>query len=124
MSRRREIESIIVGTLMGDFEEYYPVCSSLITADMFDDDEMRSLYRTMEQLNSEGQEVNVPAIVERLDIFIGEDVARLCELATFGSFRHKKIEYNMNVELFGKEGDRKTEVTFDDYVNRFLLMAS
>ena len=124
MNRRKELEHIIVGTLLGDFTEYYPVCRNFLASDMFEDDEMRSLYRTMEELNNEGKDVDVPAIVERQDIFIGQDVARLCALATFGSFQHKKVNYNMDVELFGKDGDRKTSVRFEDYVNRLYLMAS
>lgn len=123
MNRKREIERMIVGSLLSDFDEYYPMCQCGITADMFNDKMMRRVYGCMIQLHKEGMEVNISTVVERLNIFIGEIVSDLCGIAAFESFLHKKTEYNMNQELFSKE-PKYTEVTFEDYLKRFVLMTS
>lgn len=122
-TRRNELERIIIGSLMADFYEYYPACQYCVTQEMFDDKMMRRLYGCMIRLHQDGTEVNISTIVESMNIVIGEIVSYLCGIAAFESFLHKKTEYNMNQELFNKN-PRFTNVTFDDYVRRFIKMAN
>lgn len=124
MTRRQEIERIIIGTLLGDFPTYYTVCRNLVTVTMFSDDYLKELYTTMKDMDEEGIEVDVQSVIERKDIFIGQEAAKLCELATEWSFLHKKVSYNMNIELFDKTGKKPfTEVQFEDYVRRFIYLS-
>ena len=126
MTRREEIENIIIGTLLGSMtdESFFNSCRCCITPDMFSDDTNRRIYQVIFDMNSGGfVETNPSTIFMRYGYEVSGLVPRMCELAAEFSFVSKMSRYNENqFLLWSIYGIRPnySKVTFDDYVNRFI----
>ena len=124
MDRKKELENIIIGSLVNDFDEYYPSCRCSITPEMFSDDFLGKIYSIMSKMEKAGVEVNLCTLWQYPESTLnGDQLSDLCGLVVDYDFNHKKYMYNRSVELFGKSKRPKyTHVTFDDYVNKFVQM--
>ena len=61
MTRRKEIESIIIGTLLNTFEtDWFADCSYCITADMFTDKRNARIYSAICEYRNTGDKVITP----------------------------------------------------------------
>lgn len=128
MSRRQEIENIIIGTLLESTaeENYYVHCRCCISADMFIEEANRRIYGLIADMNAKGKPATTPS-----DIFAeyGESVMDILDAmvdkVVNWSFIHKKVQYNeywwVESQLSGCE-HKRTEVTFLDYINYFVKM--
>ena len=128
MTRREEIENIIIGTLLcSDYSvNYYESCRCCITPDMFSDDTNRRIYEIVVEMNANGIiEVSPYTIYTTYGDKVRDMICRMCELATDYSFLHMKTQYNemmfVRWHLLGIR-PRYTDVKFDDYVNRFIQL--
>ena len=126
MSRRQEIENIIIGTLLSSTcgDDYFASCRCCITEDMFADEMNRRIYRIVAEMSAQGcTEINPGSVLELYGDQVADMCYHMCELATEYSFLHKKVQYNerqfLNWCSYGIR-PRYTEVTFDDYINRFI----
>lgn len=125
MDRREQIESIIIGTLLNsdDKKNYYPDVKSVVSSDMFTDSRRGDIYDIIVEMNSKGLVRTWPdAIYEYLNHDIDKDfLAYIVELASEWYFLAKKVEYNEWIWMTGQK--RYTNVTFNDYVKRFVELA-
>lgn len=126
MSRKLEIENIIIGTLLCSTEDdnFFRSCRSSVNERMFSDEVNRRIFRMVAEMNAQGmQEVNPLTVYERYGKEVEDICYRMCELSSQYSFLHRKTQYNERQFLlyhgYGQEPNY-TNVTFDDYVNRFI----
>ena len=126
MSRKQEIENIIIGTLLCSTEDdnFFRSCRSSVNERMFSDEVNRRIFRMVAEMNAQGmQEVNPLTVYERYGKEVEDICYRMCELSSQYSFLHRKTQYNERQFLlyhgYGQEPNY-TNVTFDDYVNRFI----
>ena len=126
MSRKQEIENIIIGTLLCSTEDdnYFSSCRCCVTEEMFADEVNRRIYKMIAEMNAHGiQDVNPYTIFERYGEAVMDICYRMCELSSQYSFLHRKTQYNERQFLiyhgYGQV-PHYTDVTFDDYVNRFI----
>lgn len=126
MSRKLEIENIIIGTLLCSTQDdnFFRSCRSSVNERMFSDEVNRRIFRMVAEMNAQGmQEVNPLTVYERYGKEVEDICYRMCELSSQYSFLHRKTQYNERQFLlyhgYGQEPNY-TNVTFDDYVNRFI----
>ena len=126
MSRKQEIENIIIGTLLCSTEDdnFFRSCRSSVNERMFSDEVNRRIFRMVVEMNAQGMaEVNPLTVYERYGKAVEDICYRMCELSSQYSFLHRKTQYNERQFLlyhgYGQEPNY-TNVTFDDYVNRFI----
>mgnify|MGYP006874661417 CR=1 FL=1 len=91
---------------------------------MFSDEVNRRIFRMVAEMNAQGMpEVNPLTVYERYGKEVEYICYRMCELSSQYSFLHRKTQYNERQFLlyhgYGQEPNY-TNVTFDDYVNRFI----
>ena len=125
MDRRQEIERIIIGTILNSFEDksYLMSCRSCITSEMFKDERHRVIYENAVKMSSLGMKTITPADMIEYDPELITMAAYLCELATDCHFDMKKYEYNRVIWYTATNNrPRYTNVTFDDYVTRFIQL--
>ena len=125
MTRRQEIESIIIGTILSSHlgENYLNDCKSCITADMFSDEKNAKIYSTALEMQKAGCETITPTDVVEYKSDMISLAPYMCELADDWFFEAKKAKYNSNVYYSDTTGKSKyTHVTFSDYVNRFVQL--
>lgn len=129
MTRRQEIENIIIGTLLNSFEtdDWYGDCAICITVDMFEDSRNAKIYSTIAAMHKVGLNITTP-----LDVFeFGDEEIKsfteyMCYLATDYHFLAKKVDYNESVwidRMINGKRYRYTEVKFSDYVAKFVQYA-
>ena len=126
MSRRQQLENIIIGTLLesNDERNYFDDCKCLVSQDMFLNEVNRRIYGLVWEMNAKGM-----ACTDPLSIFneYGEKVVDICadmiEVCTNYSFIHLKTEYNerrfISSCISGTDYVR-TNVQFIDYVKQFV----
>lgn len=126
MSRRQQLENIIIGTLLesNDERNYFDDCKCLVSQDMFLKEVNRRIYGLVWEMNAKGM-----ACTDPLSIFneYGEKVMDICadmmEVCTHYSFIHLKTEYNerrfIRSCIAGTDYVR-TNVQFIDYVKQFV----
>jgi len=126
MSRRQQLENIIIGTLLesNDERNYFDDCKCLVSQDMFLNEVNRRIYGFVWEMNAKGM-----ACTDPLSIFneYGEKVMDICadmmEVCTYYSFIHLKTEYNerrfIRSCIAGTDYVR-TNVQFIDYVKQFV----
>lgn len=128
MSRREEIERIIIGTLLSSDsnDNYYLDCKCSITSDMFADKRNQRLFDMVAEMNGEGIEATNPYnIYMKYGDKVNDLLYYMCENATDYSFLHKKVMYNERQWLAYIATGRRpqyTSVNFEDYVNRFITL--
>lgn len=113
MSRKQEIENIIIGTLINGYDEYWDSVKYCITPNMISDDLNRRLFKEM----SAGSKNLVELSHGKTD----EETLRIVDLAADCDFDWKKWLYNSRQHWFGNP-PKYTDVTFDDYVSRFVKL--
>lgn len=128
MSRRQEVENIIIGTLLESNwrKNYYDDCRCVVSQEMFEDETNRRLYGIISEMNMRGDiETDPSSIFDAYGSEVLDILPAMLELVTEYSFIHKKVEYNerefRKSAAYGCK-PRYTEVTFTDYVNLFLKM--
>lgn len=126
MTRRQEIEDIIIGTLLNTFDtDWFADCRYCITTDMFEDERNAKIYSAVCEYRKSG---NFRITAYDLCIFDNSLLSLapyMVSLAINFYFFIKKVNYNRNVwrsrQSTGKLY-RYTDVKFSDYVGKFLEM--
>lgn len=128
MSRRIELENIIIGTLLDDVgdEHYVNDCRSFITKEMFEDETNRALYGYIMELSAKGMDYSPLGIYSHYGQSVTDLVPAMVEKVTDYSFVHKKSLYNerqwLGSQVFGVK-PIYTDIRFSDYVMAFIKMA-
>lgn len=129
VDRRREIENIIVGTLMESDGEtnYFDSCRSMLSADMMSDPVNRRIYGYVEAMNAKGKTDTRPhAIFDEYGAEVMDILAEMCELVNEWSFVHKKTWHNERLYLASLLYNVDVEysnVKFEDYVAQLIRMS-
>lgn len=128
MSRREQIENIIIGTLLNSDNQnnYYENVKFCVTADMFTDDRRKEIFNIVAEMNVKGLTRTWPdAIFDFQEHKTSKELlAYMVELATDWFFYAKKVEYNERIFWTDSSPHKHfTNVTFDDYVSRFIKIA-
>ena len=126
MTRRQEIENIIIGTLLSTFDtDWFADCCYCITTDMFKDVRNAKIYSAVCEYRKSG---NFRITAYDLCIFDNSLLSLavyMVNLSINCDFFIKKVCYNNNVwRLRHSTGKlyRYTDVKFSDYVGNFLEM--
>lgn len=126
MTRRQEIESIIIGTLLNSFEtDWFADCGYCITADMFIDERNAKIYSAIRECRKAGIKEITPHSLMGFDKTLTPLAGHMSGLATNHSFAVSKARYNEAVWLERQNGGARyqyTSVQFSDYVAKFLEM--
>ena len=130
MTRRQELENIIIGTLLESNEErnFFDDCKFLVSKEMFQDDDNRRIFSIIQEMNSRGTVTTDPCtIFKEYGDSVMDLSCRMIDLCTDYSFIHKKTQYNerrfiascaTGVEYNG------TDVEFGDYVMEFVKIVT
>lgn len=126
MTRKQEIENIIIGTLLNTFEtDWFADCSYCIMADMFVDKRNAGIYSAIVEYRKDGDKSITPYHLCKFDNVLLSLAGYMTELSVDYYFLAKKVFYNESVwvsrQIEGKRY-RYTDVTFMDYVTKFLEM--
>lgn len=126
MTRRQEIENIIIGTLLNTFDtDWFADCRYCITTDMFADERNAKIYSAICDYRKASDKVITPYHLYRFDKELLPLAGYMVELAGDYYFLAKKVDYNEGVwlarQIDGKRY-RYTDVRFSDYVGKFLEM--
>ena len=114
MTRRQQIEDIIIGTLVCNFTKYWNDVRFCITPDMMQDPLNARTLRRMGELDAMG-------ITPTIKTLTGEDPDmdfHVAHVAIDGDFDSKRAEYHMIQHITGQR--EYTQVTFDQYVTRYI----
>lgn len=126
MTRRQEIENIIIGTLLSTFDtDWFADCCYCITADMFVDERNAKIYSAICEYRKTSDKIITPYHLCSFDKNILPLAGYMVELAVDYYFLANKVNYNERVWLARQiEGKlyRYTDVKFSDYVGKFLEM--
>lgn len=126
MTRRLEIESIIIGTLLNSFEtDWFADCGYCITADMFIDERNAKIYSAICECRKTGVKDITPHSLMGFDKTLTPLAGHMSGLAINHSFAVSKARYNEAVWLERQaraERYQYTSVQFSDYVAKFLEM--
>lgn len=126
MTRRQEIENIIIGTLLNTFDtDWFADCSYCITADMFTDNRNAKIYSAICEYRKTCDTSITPYHLCKFDKNLLPLAGYIIDLATNFYFLVKKVEYNEAVwccRLIDGKRYRYTEVKFLDYVCKFIEM--
>lgn len=126
MTRRQEIENIIIGTLLNTFDtDWLADCSYCITADMFTDERNAAIYSAIIEYRKTDDKSITPYHLCKFDKELLPLAGYMVELAGDYYFLAKKVDYNERVWI-ARQIDckryRYTDVKFTDYVEKFLEM--
>lgn len=126
MSRRQQLENIIIGTLLesNDERNYFEDCRAVISQDMLTDEINKRLYGIIWEMNACGNPCTDPcSIFKEYGEKVADILPQMLALCTDWSFIHKKTQYNetqyLNSLLYGVKYER-TNVQFIDYVKQFI----
>ena len=129
MTRREEIECIIIGTLLDSTAEhnYYEECRYCITADMFTDQTNGRIYGLIAKMNADGKVQTDPiSILEHFGDSVMDILYRMMDLVTDWSLTYKRFFYNESQwlnEVFGDGRKAKyTDVGLAEYLSSFTKM--
>ena len=126
MTRRQEIENIIIGTLLNSFEtDWFADCGYCITADMFIDERNAKIYSAIRECRKAGIKEITPHSLMGFDKALSSLAGHMSGLAINHSFAVSKARYNEAVWLERHtRGERYqyASVQFSDYVAKFLEM--
>ena len=111
MDRAQQIENIIIGSVLNDYDEYWPSVRFCITADMLSDDMNKALFQKMREGKTD--------IVTLTSGMPTDDLLKVFDLAAYNDFRTKKCLYNEDQFLFS-DSPKYTRVSFEDYINQFV----
>lgn len=114
MTRRQQIEQLIIGSLLCEFDRHYPEVSGVITPDMMLDKRNAKALAVMERQHKEGKTPDIATVGAEMI----EHAAYLADTAIDGDFSTNKAVYNLIQDTNGTK--QYTAVTFTDYINRYL----
>lgn len=124
MTRRQEIENIIIGTLLNTFgTDWFADCRYCITTDMFTDERNAKIYSAVCEYRKTNDKTITPYHLCNFDKNLLSLAGYMAGLAGDYYFLVKKVNYNENVWMvreFDGKRCRYTEVKFSDYVGKFL----
>lgn len=127
MDRRDTIESIVIGSLLNDFDgEYFHSCKAIIMAEMFRNGKYGEWYQMISDMRHDGYQDTTPLDLMEFNGWktINDDVTAMLEVSREYDFLTKKTLYNESIKLNqGLTHKPLTYTTFDDYVNRFIQLA-
>lgn len=130
MTRREQLENIIIGTLLDGNarHDYYADCKSVITSSMFKDENNRRIFELIVDMREKGNTETDPCSI--LSTY-GEAVMDLsipmAERCAKYSFLWLKTDYNEKryiASLITGEDYEFTDVEFVDYINQFINLVS
>lgn len=127
MTRRQEIENIIIGTILNNYsgEDYMNDCKCCITADMFADKRNEKIYAKVFEMQKSGYNDITPYDIVAYNEEMIEYASYMCELASDWHFLYKKVLYNERQWLRSLSSDynsKYTYVQFTDYINKFIQL--
>ena len=126
MTRRLEIENIIIGTLLNSFEtDWFADCGYCITADMFIDERNAKIYSAIRECRKTGVKEITPHSLMEFDKTLTPLAGHMSGLSINHSFAVSKARYNEAVWMERQNGGARyqyTSVQFSDYVAKFLEM--
>ena len=126
MTRRQEIENIIIGTLLNTSDtDWFADCGYCITADMFTDERNARIYSAIHEYRKTGDRAITPYHLCKFDNDLFSLAVYMTELSANYYFFVKKVYYNERVWIartFEGKRCRYTDVKFSDYVGKFLEM--
>lgn len=128
MSRRQELENIIIGTLLESTmeESYYYDVKSCITEDMIQDGMNKRIFRMVSEMNAKGKKETTPtAILEEYGEAVMDILPDIVDKAVDNSFVWLKCKHNEEQYLSSLETGYKpkyTYVEFSDYVGAFIKL--
>jgi hypothetical protein len=124
MTRREELERIIIGTLLNSFGDanWYDSCKSCITEGMFSDERNRRIYSTIQRMKKDIFSDITPLDVINYDPSLSDLSVYMCELAGDWYFEIKKYYYNRKLLYSNVPNPKLTRVTFQDYITRFVTL--
>jgi replicative DNA helicase len=126
MDRRDTIESIIIGSLLNDFDgEYFHACKSVIIPEMFRNKNYGKWYHMISDMHHDGYEDTTPLDIMQFNGWktINDEVTDMMNVAWEYDFLTRKTLYNESIKLNKKLVHKPlTTVTFDAYVNRFIQL--
>lgn len=128
MSRREQIENIVIGTLLNDNAEdnFFVSCKYCITPDMFKNPQNRALFCVIRDFRAKDDKQPTLEKLSEYTQNFGGLTQRMIDLSIDWHFLIKKIHYN-NAQLYAYwfEGKRPclTYVSFEDYVSRLVELS-
>lgn len=127
MTRREQLENIIIGTLLesNEMRNYFDDCRCL-SSDMFLNETNRRIFGYVREMNLKGNVCTDPcSILEEYGEAVVDIAADMCDVCTDYSFIHLKMDYNerhfLSSVAYGIEQTR-TDVEFVDYVKQFIKL--
>lgn len=128
MTRRQQLENIIIGTLLESTEEdnYFLECGCSVSEYMFEDPVNRQIYKLVADMNRRGKVHTSPWSLlmeygrEALDI--APDMCERCMKYSFVALKTKYNEDCYMASLIDGLDYGYTNVQFSDYVNNFLTL--
>lgn len=124
MERRQKLENIIIGTLLESTwrYNYFDDVKCLISEYMFRDEVNRRIFGLIREMNANGKIDTTPAdIFAEYSAKVLDIVTQIVDLCTDYSFIHLNMRYRETCFLSGCQ--TKRNVTFNDYVNQFVMMS-
>lgn len=116
MERELQIERIVLGSLIADFETRWPDVRYSVAGEMFHDEYCRSIFKTIIELVEANKEVNLVTVwLQRGGTH--EDGIALFDISQYTDFNRLKWEYEIT-QRFNRQVAR--EVTFADYVTQLI----
>lgn len=126
MDRRDTIESIIIGSLLNDFDgEYFHACKSVIMPEMFRNKNYGKWYQMISDMRQDGYDETTPLDIMQFNGWntINGEVTAMMKVALEYDFLTRKTLYNESIKLNPELVHKPlTTVTFDAYVNRFIQL--
>lgn len=124
MTRRQEIENIIIGTLLNTFDtDWFGDCSYCITEDMFIDSRNAKIYSSIcKYRQRDSGEIN-PFVLYEFDKSLKPVLVYMLDLSTNYSFFIKKVDYNEKIWISKQVHENSfkyTYIQFSDYVSKFI----
>lgn len=114
MGRELQIERIVLGSIIANFDERWPDVRHSISEEMFADPKHRELFRRAKTLATEGRNVD-PVTMYEAGSRTTEDALAIFDLSQYDDFTVRKWQYDV-VQMFNRQVPRN--VTFADYVKQ------
>ena len=115
MTRRQQIERIVIGTLIADYKHSHEHADGVIEAGMFDNVTYRDIYAEITRQAEAGESPNIMTLAKALP----QHIDAMVDAATEGHFGTKLADINRLRMLSGD--NLRTIATFDQYVRQLVI---
>lgn len=112
MSRKKQIEDIVIATLINNKDKYWPSVRCCLTPDMFTGIN-RCLYEDM----MNGMSMDLLSLNDRYP----DDISEIVGISIDDDFDYKIWEYNFVQRVFSQR-PKYSLVTFDDYITKLIQL--